>query len=317
MNRERLRRLLTPILVGAALVGLVLVLRHDGAQAARTLLRPETAPLLAAAVLANLAGLMLGRYAWQVLLADTGPMTGATAARIFFLGQLGKYLPGRVWGVLTHIELGRTAGVPGPRMASAYLISLALTLLTGAGVGLLAAPAALGGQQAWWIAVPLLLLVTCAAVPALVTAPVTAVSRRLRHPVQPPAARLVRRALALATLSWLVSGLHLWALAVALGAPPMAAAAPAIGAFALATVAGSLALLVPDGWGVREVTILAALAAVLPLGVAGAAAVASRVVCVLVEITTSLVVLAWARTRTSVPSTEPTGENHAPQPVHP
>ncbi|MER7456800.1 lysylphosphatidylglycerol synthase domain-containing protein [Micromonospora sp. NPDC126480] len=315
MTRDRLRRLLGPLVVVAALVGLALVLRRDGAEAARTLLRAETAPLLAAAVSANLAGLLLGRYAWQVLLA--GRMTGPTAARVFFLGQLGKYLPGRVWGVLTHIELGRAAGVPGARMASAYLVSLALTLLTGAGVGLLAAPAALGGRPAWWLAAPLLLLLACTAVPALVTAPVAAASRRLRRPVRPPAPRLVRYALGLATLSWLVSGLHLWALVVALGAPPLAAAAPAVGAFALATVAGSLALLVPDGWGVREVTILAALAAVLPLGPAGAAAVASRVVCVLVEITTSLVVLAWARIRTSVPSTEPTGEPNAPEPAHP
>jgi hypothetical protein len=49
---------------------------------------------------------MLG---WRILV----PVGGLTAARIFFLGQLGKYLPGRVWGVVTHVDLGRRAGVPG------------------------------------------------------------------------------------------------------------------------------------------------------------------------------------------------------------
>jgi hypothetical protein len=33
-------------------------------------------------------------------------------ARILFLGQLGKYLPGSVWPVLAQMELGKTYRVP-------------------------------------------------------------------------------------------------------------------------------------------------------------------------------------------------------------
>lgn len=61
----------------------------------------------------------------------------------------------------------------------------------------------------------------------------------------------------------------------------------------------SLAVIVPDGWGVRELTITAALATVLPGGVAATAAIASRVVCVLAELGSSAVVLTWARLRST------------------
>ena len=45
--------------------------------------------------------------AWQVLLAGLGsPLRTTTAGRIFFIGQLGKYIPGSVWPILTQMELG-------------------------------------------------------------------------------------------------------------------------------------------------------------------------------------------------------------------
>ena len=50
---------------------------------------------------------------WQSLLAGLGsPLRTTTAGRIFFIGQLGKYIPGSVWPVLTQMELGARAKVP-------------------------------------------------------------------------------------------------------------------------------------------------------------------------------------------------------------
>jgi hypothetical protein len=196
--------------------------------------------------------------------------------------------------VLTHVAHGRAVGVPGAQMTSAYVLSLALTILTGAGVALLAAPAAMPGH--WpWLMLPALVFVACLVWPALATRPVTSLARTLRRPVQPPPDSAVRRAMLLAVASWLASGLHLWLLALALGAPVWTGIGAAVGAFALATVVSSLAIVVPDGWGVRELTITAALATVLPSGAAATAALTSRVVCVLAELGSSAVVLAWAR----------------------
>ncbi|MEU6121553.1 lysylphosphatidylglycerol synthase domain-containing protein [Streptomyces sp. NPDC047123] len=293
---DRLRRLLTPVIVVAALIGVYVVVRNEGADAAREFARPEALVLLALSVLANVGGLVLAVHAWRVLIPGEHPIRGLYAAKIYFLGQLSKYVPGRVWGVLTHVAHGRAAGVPGAQMTSAYLLSLALTILTGAGVSLLAAPAAMPDQ--WlWLCLPALFFVACVVWPALTTRPVTALARLARRPVEPAPDAAVRRAMLLAVASWLTSGLHLWLLAVALGAPLGAGLAAAVGAFALATVVSSLALIVPDGWGVRELTITAALATVLPGGTAATAAIASRVVCVLAELGSSAVVLAWARLR--------------------
>ncbi|MEU1419948.1 lysylphosphatidylglycerol synthase domain-containing protein [Kitasatospora sp. NPDC005751] len=298
MMLDRLRKVLTPLIVLAALVGLGLLLRHEGPVAVRAFARADALPPLAASLAANVAGLVLAVHAWRVLIPGDHAIRGVHAARIYFLGQLSKYLPGRVWGVLTHVTHGRAAGVPAAQMTSAYLLSLALTLLTGAGVGLLAAPAALPGQWVW-LCLPAAGFLACVVRPALATRPVAAAARLLRRPVEAPPDAAVRRAVLLAIASWLVSGLHLWFLALALGGSAGASLGPAVGAFALATVVSSLAVIVPDGWGVRELTITAALATVLPGGVAATAAIASRVVCVLAELGSSAVVLTWARLRST------------------
>ncbi|MGW5424224.1 hypothetical protein [Streptomyces sp. NPDC003943] len=81
-----------------------------------------------------------------------------------------------------------------------------------------------------------------------------------------------------------MSGLHLWALAVMLGAPPLTALPVCVGGFALATAAASLVVVLPDGWGAREALLLLSLTAVLPWREATAVAVASRVVCTLSEV---------------------------------
>lgn len=281
---HRPTRWLTPLVLVSAVVALGFTVRAAGTAPLVALSRPAGLPLLLAATAANLAGLLIGMVAWRVLV----PVRGLPAARIFFLGQLGKYLPGRVWGVVTHVDLGRQAGAPAERMITAYLVSIGLTILAGAGVGLLAAPGP-------WILLPLVGFVALLVRPALLDRPVALVARLVRRPVTPLPPAAVRAALALALLSWLVSGLHLWALAVALGAPADRSAAVAIGAFALATVAGSLSIVAPDGWGVREFALAAALATVLPWGVAGTVALASRLICVVVEIGTSLAVLGLAR----------------------
>src|ERR1700722_20036880 len=41
---------------------------------------------------------------WRSLLAGLGsPIPATTAGRIFFIGQLGKYIPGSVWAGLTEV----------------------------------------------------------------------------------------------------------------------------------------------------------------------------------------------------------------------
>src|ERR1039457_5073381 len=64
--------------------------------------------LAVVAAMASVAVAMLAAMqVWRVLLAAHGsPLPARTAARIMFVGQLGKYLPGSVWPVLAQMELG-------------------------------------------------------------------------------------------------------------------------------------------------------------------------------------------------------------------
>src|SRR6201996_6612727 len=71
-------------------------------------------------------------FQWRAMLAGLGsPLRGTTAGRVFFIGQLGKYIPGSVWPVLTQMELGARANVPRARSATASILTMILSLATG------------------------------------------------------------------------------------------------------------------------------------------------------------------------------------------
>src|ERR1700744_1067622 len=83
-----------------------------------------------------LLALLVMQYAtlrqWQSLLAGLGsPVRTTTAGRMFFIGQLGKYIPGSLWPVLTQMELGARANIPRTRSASASILTMILSLATG------------------------------------------------------------------------------------------------------------------------------------------------------------------------------------------
>ena len=89
---------------------------------------------------------MLG---WRVLMADLGsPLHVAPSAGIFFVGQLGKYLPGSVWSVLAQAEMGARLDVPRRRSGVVGLVSIGLGVLTGLLVGLPALALLIGSSHA-------------------------------------------------------------------------------------------------------------------------------------------------------------------------
>jgi uncharacterized membrane protein YbhN (UPF0104 family) len=291
--RRVLRSGVTVAFVAAVAVGVALALRGQQWSTLGQLLRPETTVWLLAALLVTAVGLLCGTRAWTLTLAAVGaPVPAGTGIRMFFVGFLGKFVPGRLWGLLAQIRLGEKAGVSRARMAGTYLVNLAVVLLTGGAVSLLVAPAVLDTGLAWLLA-PVLLLVVLAVRPDVIDTVVALAARVTRRPrpaaLDRPAD--IRRSIAYQTVSWLLSGLHLWIFAVLLGADAAAALPVTVGAFALATTAGTVALFVPDGAGVREVVVVAALTTVLPLPAAVTAAIASRVLTTLAEVLTAAVAL--------------------------
>ena len=158
---------------------------------------------------------------WRVLLASLGSPLGARpAARVFFLGQLGKYLPGSIWPVLAQMELGTAHQVPRHRSASASVLTMLFCLLAGLLVALVTLPFAPGARSYRWVFLVAPVLLVCL-LPRVLNRILDRLLRLARRPPleQPLAGRAVVAALAWALVSWVLFGLQIWLLAIRLGAP--------------------------------------------------------------------------------------------------
>ncbi|WP_422769016.1 lysylphosphatidylglycerol synthase domain-containing protein [Plantactinospora sp. WMMC1484] len=277
-------------MVGLA-AGLVLFLRDQDWTPLRSLaqrLDPlQVTLVLGGALLINSVGLLLGYHSWQALFADLGAAVDRwTAARLFFVGFLAKFVPGRFIALPVLLRMGREIDVGAVRLAGVFLLSWAVVALTGMTVGLAAGPAMLGGATGWLL-LAVLPLVALFVQPDLLNRGLAGSARLLRRP--PPQATAsragIRRAITSQSLSWLISGHHLWLLAVTAGAPPARSYLVCVAGFAAATVAGLLVMVAPDGLGVREAVLMVGLATVMPVPVAAPVVLTSRLVCALSEVT--------------------------------
>ncbi|HEX6472238.1 MAG TPA: lysylphosphatidylglycerol synthase domain-containing protein [Streptosporangiaceae bacterium] len=279
------RGALAAAFLGAAAIGMAGVLRGHARETIDLFSRSGAPLYLVPAVAASTAGLLFAMDAWRSLLAALGsPLGFRTGARIFFVSLLGSYVPGPMLGAAANVHLGRRAGVPVRRMVAAYLLNAVIVTLSAATVGLLAAPHILGTRALWLAPLPVV-AVAVACRPDFIIAIANRAARLLRRdPVAERAAPAgLRAAVWKDTAGWLIGGVHLWLIAVVLGARPAAALPVCVGAFALATAAGTAVLVLPDGAGVRELVATAALATVLPWPQAAAAALASRACVVVAE----------------------------------
>jgi hypothetical protein len=291
--RAWFQRLLTAAFLAVTLVAVTLMLRSQDWSALAAMMRdrpPGFFALMAGlAFLANAAALLAAMLAWRAILSGVSDgVTALGAAHIFFVGQFAKYMPGKVFGFVVSIRMGKAMGISAARMASAWLSTLVIGLLTGATVGLAAGPRVLGGSVAWLTlaALPIVVLLIR---PQLIGQAAVVVARLRRRPA--PAVGVpgpvVRQAVLTQLLSWVAGGAQLWFLAIAMGAPPASSFPLCVGAFSLGAVAGIFAVFTPDGLGVREVILLSALSVTLPLPAAGVVALASRLVVVLSELVTA------------------------------
>ena len=240
-----------------------------------------------------------------------------TAARMWFISNLGRYVPGKVWGIGTLVVMAQRRNLsPVATVGSSVLVmligivsGLAVVLITGAGaVELLLRQQ--GMEPPSW-AVPLAAFL---AVTSLVLAPVVlpAMARALaratgRDPVLPALPPGAVWSAALGTgLSWILYGVAFQLFSAGMTGEPHGAAASYIAVYTAAYLVG-LVSPSPAGAGVREGGLVAGL---LALGLATAPqalliAVASRVWLTLLEVAPGAIALLMRRETTA----------NGPQPV--
>lgn len=225
--------------------------------------------LVAAAAFAGI-GLSSSAFSLRSLLEMTSRhrLAPTAAARLFFVSQLGKYLPGSVWPVLVVTQMGRKHSIDSDASATAGVLALFLSLITGGALGIvvtLAGSVSGGAAGLWWLLL-LLPVVIVLALPAVVFRVVNFGLKLLRR--KPLGFNSQSRqhyfaAIGFQLFSWLMLGLQCWALCVSLGGDPLRSLVGAIGGFALAFTAGTVFVPAPAGAGVREAVLGFALTSTL------------------------------------------------------
>ena len=181
---------------------------------------------------------------------------------IFFQAQLGKYIPGSVWQYAGRAAVARTYGIP----VRAVGISLAIEFAGSA----IAAGSMAAFLLGWWGGFVL------AAVAVLLVA-----GRNLTRSRLPAFATV--RATFLYLPAWLVLSASFWFCAHGLVAAPASDLALYMGAFAVAWLAGLLAIYAPGGLGVREAVLVALLSGRIGAADALVVAAASRLMLIVVD----------------------------------
>lgn len=301
MSRGAWKRLLAGLLVAAAAWFLADAIITNW-QALRAFEWSVDPLRLVASLAAHVAVLGWGVWVWHRVLHhfEHAPVRQATLLRIWFLSNLARYIPGKIFQFLAVAQLSRAAGLSAAVLLTSLLVHTGLALLSAVVLG------------AWTLSGALL----PAASPLAVGGLTTAVALLLVHPTAinrtlSTGSRLLRRPmirwragwaggillLGLSVLSWLFYGAAYALFIAALTPVPLTALPVLAGVNALSFVAGYLALVTPGGLGVREAAMTGLLLPLLPRGVAAVLAIAARLWTIAAELAGGALVLLLVRPR--------------------
>jgi glycosyltransferase 2 family protein len=241
---------------------------------------------IAGAVVLGAGGTAAGAFIWLAILYTLGVKTERRWLSLFFQAQLGKYIPGSVWQYAGRAAVSRAHGIPARQLG----LSLPIEFIASA----LAAGSVVAFLLGWWgvalvVAVALLLLGTMRVVG----------QRR-------PLAFATARGALLYIPSWLVLGASFWLCARGLAGAPSHDLAFYTGAFAMAWLAGLLAVYAPGGLGVREAVLVALLSSRIGAADALVVAAASRLILIGVDVVLAgLATMALRRGRARLDAADP------------
>jgi glycosyltransferase 2 family protein len=210
------------------------------------------------------------------------------AAYIWFVSNLGRYLPGRVWQIAGMAVMGRQDGISAVDSAASAVVSQVVHLLAGCSVGLVFLPAELAGRYGWmlkwaWLGLPPLLVLLY---PPLLNRILALASRLTGRPEVRCRLRLRDLLLwyFLNLMVWLAYGVCFYYFVISVVPEASLTVAASIGIYAVGYIIGFLILFTPGGLGVRELLFTGLLAASVGDVRATVVALVSRVWLTLAEL---------------------------------
>lgn len=237
--------------------------------------------VFAGAVVSSAVAVAAYGLVWPLLLRRLGTAAPLSWITLFFKSQLGKYLPGSVWQYAGRIGLVRKRGVPLQRA----VVSVAAEIAYSAVAAAAASSLILGTPVASGVLLGLAGLLALSVVlrrrlsgPLLAQPPAIASNGRIDRQSVLAGLRAAPVAIVLYLVVWGLYGLAFWTTGRALFDIPGADLPRYIGVFALAWLAGLVAVFAPGGIGVREAVVAALLANRLGQADAIVLAGASRIV---------------------------------------
>lgn len=261
---------------------------------------------IAAATLLVLVTYGLLIEGWRrVLVAWDSHLPLSDAARIWFLSNLGKYVPGNIWSLTAMGVMARRKGLSALAAAGSSVIMQTVSLATGTGIvmvtgaKLLGQPLLVGAAVAGLV---VLLLLAPRFLPSLANWVGSLIGRAIVPPSIP--ATSIWTAAVASSLSWLFYGLAFRLFVQGLLGNAPGEVSSYIAAYTAAYILGFISPIAPAGLGVRELTLAAFMT---QLGLASEAdaalvAIAARLWLTIVEVVPSGLYIAVGATRKSLPN---------------
>ena len=256
-------------------------------------------------VLAGVGTLFVLSSVWLKIIAGFGHKLSITKAfRIFYLSNLGRYIPGKIWQLFGILYLTKKEGIPPERAGASFVFSQMISIPASLLVFVLAAQiepkllvdqvAVLGDKSAYlmtaaMVAISLVMVLW----PQKVLAVGNAILRKLKRP---QVIFTLDKKVALTifvgySVSWIMYGTAFWLFTRAVTNGAGCGLVAAVGAFIVAYQIGYLALFAPGGFGPRELILGVMLAPFLG-PIAPAVAIGARLWAIVIEGLAALLALA-------------------------
>lgn len=263
-------------------------------------------PLLLFSLVVSVAGFLFETWIWQVLVADFSlRLSFRDAFQIFYVSNLARYIPGRVWQTSASMVLLKSYGVPLRTSALLSIVSQIATLAAGLVVSL---PLVYLWQSqsgfSWSLLASLIgitaLLGLVIFFPEVWGSWLNQLLARLGRDTKMIAITRARfcKYVALYVTSWIAAGLAFYVLLLAFYPADLQILPYVVAASAFGYVIGYILLFVPGGLGVREVVLIVVLGLLVPGSIASLVAIVSRFWLVAVELFLGAIALGlftWGR----------------------